>query len=154
MSVGAFKRFALLCALASAMLLSGCTRFVVSSGGGASIDERKARAFADGFMDDFANDRRDAMYSKMEKEFHDITSREQFQGLIDTLHEQFGKLTRFEYAREEVGAKMLYTGDTKPMRKIVYQATTTKGAYPLSVTVVPNGNELAVTDFLFTVEIQ
>jgi hypothetical protein len=144
------KPYALFCLMAIALLSSGCIRFV-STPNGEVIDPQKARAFSDGFMDDLVHDRRDALYSKMEKEFHDISSRDQFDGLMDNLYDQFGKVTKYEYVRDEVGVKFLYNGQTKPTRKMVYEVTTSKGIYPLGVTVVPNGSGLAVTDFLFTI---
>ena len=105
-------------------------------------------------MEDVVSDREDAMYSKMESEFHQITPRDKFTDLIRTLDGQFGKITSYRFDHDEVGAKILYNGKTKPTRKFVYQVTTTKGTYPLSVQVVPNGNDLAVTDFMFRIDAQ
>jgi hypothetical protein len=120
----------------------------------ATVDAQKARNFADGFVDDFVNGRQDALYAKMENEFRQITSREKFGVLMRALDERFGRVTNYTYDHDEIGGKLLYNGKTESTRKIVYQATTTKGNYPLSVTIVPNGDGLAVTDFLFLIETQ
>jgi hypothetical protein len=135
------------------MFCAGCITFV-STSDGSVIDAQKARTFSDAFMEDVVNERQDAMYSKMEGEFHQITPRDKFTDLIHALDEQFGKVTSYKFDHDEVGAKILYNGKTKPTRKLVYRVTTTKGNYPLSVQVVPNGNDLAVTDFMFRIESQ
>ena len=145
--------FTRLVAIALVMAFSGaCITFSTSTV--STIDAQKARKFADGFVDDFVNGRQDALYAKMENEFRQITSREKFADLMRALDERFGKTTNYTFDHEEIGGKLLYNGKTEPTRKIVYQATTTKGIYPLSVTVVPNGNDLAVTDFLFLIELK
>jgi hypothetical protein len=134
-----------------AALSCGCITFVSTSNGPA-IDVKKARMFSDAYLDDVVKDNQDAMYSKMEDEFHQITSREKFTELIHSIDEQFGRITDYEFVGVEVGVKMLYNGKTKPTRKMVYQVTTTKGTYTLGVTIVRNGNDLAVTDFMFTLK--
>src|SRR5215218_9602312 len=105
MRIGMIKFCTFLTVLIIAFLLSNCSIRFGSSPASVAIDPQKARALSDRFMEDFANDRRDAMYSKMEKEFHDITSREQFQGLMDTIYQRMGKLTHYEYDHEEIGEK-------------------------------------------------
>ena len=105
-------------------------------------------------MEDVVSDREDAMYLKMESEFRQITPRDKFTDLIRTLNEQFGKITTYRIDHDEVGAKILYNGKTKPTRKFVYRVTTTKGTYPLSVQVVPDGDNLAITDFMFRIDSQ
>jgi hypothetical protein len=134
-----------------AALSCGCITFV-STSNGPVIDVKKARVFSDAYLDDVVKDNQDAMYSKMEDEFHKITSREKFTELIHSVDEQFGRLTDYEFVGDEVGVKMLYNATTKPTRKMVYRVTTTKGTYTLGVTIVPKGSELAVTDFMFKVE--
>ena len=138
---------------AATLLCLGCITFV-STTNGSVIDRQKAYTFSNSFMEDFVSDREDAMYSKMEGEFHQITPRDKFTDLKHKLDEQFGKITSYRFDHDEVGAKILYNGKTKPTRKFVYRVVTTKGAYPLSVQVVPNGNDLAVTDFMFMIESQ
>jgi hypothetical protein len=135
------------------MFCTGCITFV-SSPDGSVIDAQKARRFSDSFMEDVVNDRQDAMYSKMESEFHQITPRDKFTDVIHALDEKFGKVTSYKFDHDEVGSKVLYNGKAKPTRKMVYRVITTKGTYPLGVKVVPNGNDLAVTDFMFTIESQ
>jgi hypothetical protein len=141
-----------LAAIAAATLLClGCITFV-STTNGSLIDRQKAFTFSNSFMEDVVSDREDAMYSKMESEFHQITPRDKFTDLIHTLDDQLGKITSYRFDHDEVGAKILYNGKTKPTRKFVYRVTTTKGTYPLSVQVVPNGNDLAITDFMFRID--
>jgi len=113
------------------------------------IDAQKARNFSDAYVEDIVNGRHDALYAKMENEFRQIMSREKFGELVRSIDDQFGRITAYTFDHDEIGAKLLYTGKTESTRKIVYKATTTKGTYPLSVTVVRKGDDLAVTDFLF-----
>jgi hypothetical protein len=131
-------------------LLANCITFSTSTV--STIDAQKARKFADAFVADYVNGREDALYSKMENEFRQITPREKFADLMRALDERFGKVTNYIFDHDEIGGKLLYNGKTEATRKLVYNATTTKGSYPLTVTVVPNGNDLAVTDFLFLIE--
>ena len=139
--------------LGTAILLClGCITF--STTNGSVIDRQKAFTLSNLFMEDVVSDREDAMYLKMESEFRQITPRDKFTDLIHTLDEQFGKITTYRIDHDEVGAKILYNGKTKPTRKFVYRVTTTKGTYPLSVQVVPDGNNLAVTDFMFRIDSQ
>ena len=128
---------------------SACISFV-STSGYSNIDRQKARTFSDAYIEDVIKDNQDAMYSKMESEFHQITTRDKFTQLIDSIKAQFGKITEYEFVRDEIGVKLLYNGNTKPTRKMIYRVTTTKGTYTLGVTIVPNGDDLAVTDFMFT----
>jgi hypothetical protein len=148
MSLSYFKQ---LIAIALIAAFSGaCITFSTSTV--STIDAQKARKFADDFVDDFVKGRQDALYAKMENEFRQITSREKFADLMRTLDERFGKVTSYTFDHDEIGGKLLYNGKTEPTRRIVYQANTTAGIYPLIVNVVPNGNDLAVTDFLFLIE--
>ena len=147
------RRCGLVAIEATILSCVGCITFV-STTDGSVIDRQKAFTFCNSFMEDVVSDRQDAMYSKMESEFHQITTRDKFTDLIHTLDEQFGKITSYSFDHDEVGAKTLYNGKTKPTRKFVYRVVTTKGTYPLSVQVVPNGNDLAVTDFMFKIESQ
>ncbi|MET0649123.1 MAG: hypothetical protein ABW208_21135 [Pyrinomonadaceae bacterium] len=124
-------------------LLSGCGR------GGVVVDSQKARAFSDSFMDGVVHDRRDAMYSKMEPEFHGLTSRQQFDDSLNTLYERVGKPLKFEQVSDGPGVRVLYNGQPKPTHEVIYSVTTTKGTYPLKVRVVNNGDALAVTLFTF-----
>jgi len=117
-----------------------------------TIDAQKARKFGAAFVEDAVNGRQDALYAKMENEFRQITSREQFADLMQAVDERFGRITNYTFDHDELGGKLLYNGKTEPIRKIVFQVMTTKGTYPLSVSVVPNGDDLAVTDFRFTIE--
>jgi hypothetical protein len=114
-----------------------------------TIDTQKARKFSDAFLEDAVNGRQDALYSKMENEFRQITSREKFSDILRLVDNQFGRLTDYTFDHDEIGAKLLFNGKTESTRKIVYKVTTSKGTYQLSVTVVRNGADLAVTDFLF-----
>jgi hypothetical protein len=98
---------------------------------GPAVDSQKARAFGDLFMDDLIHDRRDAVYSKMEAEFHNLTNKEQFVDGLDTIYEQVGKPSTFEQFSYGPGVRVLYNGQTKPTCEIVYNVTTTKGVYPL-----------------------
>jgi hypothetical protein len=101
-------------------------------------------------MDDLTHDRRDAIYSKMEPEFHNLTNKQQFVNGLDILYGQVGKPSKFEQFSYGPGVRVLYNGgQTKPTCEIVYNVTTTKGVYPLTVRVVNNGNDLAVTLFTF-----
>jgi hypothetical protein len=100
-------------------------------------------------MDDLIHDRRDAIYSRMEPEFHNLTSEPQFVDGLNTLYGQVGKPIKFEQVSYGPGARILYNGQTKPTCEIVYNVTTTKGLYPLTVRIVNNGNDLAVTLFTF-----
>ena len=102
-----------------------------------------------GYVDDAVNGRHDALYAKMENEFRQFMSREKFGDLMRSIEDQFGRIISYTFDHDEIGAKRLFTGKTEATRKIVYKATTTRGTYPLSVTVVENGDDLAVTDFLF-----
>ena len=132
-----------LCAVVIVTLLSGC------GSGGAVVDSEKARAFSDSFMGEVIRDRRDAMYAMMEPEFHGLTSRRQYDDSLDTLYERVGRPTGFEQVSYGPGIRVLYNGQTKPTCEIIYNVTTTKGAYPLRVRVVNNGDALAVTLFTF-----
>jgi hypothetical protein len=148
MSLSYFKQ---LVAIALVAAFSGaCITFSTSTV--STIDAQKARKFADAFVDDFVNGRQDSLYSKMENEFRQITSREKFTDVMRALDERFGKITNYTFDHDEIGGKLLYNGKTEVTRKIVYHATTARGSYPLTVTVVPNGDDLAVTDFLFLIE--
>ena len=138
---------------AAVLLCPGCIRFV-STTNGAVIDREKAFTFSNSFMDDVVRGSEEALYSKMESEFHQITTREKFAEVRHSLDEQFGKITSYTFDHDEVGAKIFYNGKTKPTRKFVYRVTTTKGSYPLAVQVVPDGNDLAITDFMFRIESQ
>ena len=131
-------------------LSAGCITFSTSTI--STIDAQKARKFTDAFVADYVNGRQDALYSKMEIEFRQISSREKFTELMHALDERFGKVTNYAFDHDEIGRKLLYNGNAKATRKIVYNATTTTGSYPLTVTVVPNGDDLAVTDFLFLID--
>ena len=131
-----------LCIIVIVALTSSCRN-------GLAVDSQKARAFGDLFMDDLIHDRRDAIYSKMEPEFHNLTSKEQFVNGLDTIYQQVGKLNKFEQFSYGPGVRVLYNGTTKPTCEIVYKVTTTKGLYLLNLRVVNNGNDLAVTLFTF-----
>src|SRR5205809_1449278 len=72
-----------------AALLSSCSHGVV-------VDPYRARPFGDLFMDDLINDRRDALYAKMEPEFHNLTPEQEFVNGMDTLYRQVGEPSRFE----------------------------------------------------------
>jgi hypothetical protein len=146
------SKYKCICLLIIITLHSGCIRFVTPASGVVAEPE-KARSFGDGFMADVVGDRREALYARMESEFRRITSRERFGQLLDDLYAQFGRPLKYEYFGEEVGAKLLYDGTTKGTRKIFYRAETTKGVHTLSVTVVPDGDHMAATDFLFSVEL-
>ena len=131
-----------LCILVIAALTLSCRNALV-------VDSQRARSFADSFLDDLIHDRRDAIYSKMEPEFHNLTSKPQFADVLDTLYEQFGKPNKFEQVGYGPGVRVLYNGQTKPTCQVVYNVTTTKGIHPFTVRVVNNGNDLAVTLFTF-----
>jgi hypothetical protein len=132
-----------LCTIIIVALLSGCGQ------GGVVVDSQKARAFSDSFMDNVIHDRRDKMYTMMEPEFHSLTSRQQFDGGLDSLYEQVGRPTMFEQVGYGPGVRVLYNGQTKLTCEVIYNVTTTKGIYPLTVRVVNNGDALAVTLFMF-----
>jgi hypothetical protein len=150
MSLSYFNRvFAL--ALVTAFCAS-CITFSTSTV--SIVDAQKARKFVDVFVEDVVNDRHDAMYSKMENEFHEMTSREQFDDAVRALDERFGKITAYKFDHDEPGTKIYTTGKTKPTRRIFYRATTSKGTYPFVVTVVSKADDLAVTDFVFLLESQ
>lgn len=70
-----------------AMLLPSCS--------GGMVDPEKAVALGDLFMNDVINDRRDEIYSKMESEFHDFSSRDQLAIVLDSLYEEVGKPSSF-----------------------------------------------------------
>jgi hypothetical protein len=128
--------------LVFAALLSSC-------GHGVVVDPNRARPFGDFFMDDLINDRRKALYAKMEPEFHNLTTEQEFVNGMDTLYRQVGKPSRFEVAGYGAGFRALNNGQTKPYCEIIYNVTTTNGIYPLTVRIVNNGNALAVTLFTF-----
>jgi hypothetical protein len=153
MSLFSYIRLGGLCAIGATVFCLGCITFV-STTNGSVIDRQKAFTLSNVFMEDVVTDREDAMYSRMESEFRQITPRDKFTDLIHTLNEQFGKITTYRYEHDEVGAKTLYNGKTKPTRKFVYRVTTTKGTYPLSIQVVPDGDNLAITDFMFRIDSQ
>ena|SRR5437763_1523619 len=150
MSLSYFNR---VCALT---LVTGfCASCITFSTSTVSIvDAQKARRFADGFVEDAVHDRRDAMYSKMENEFREITSREKFDDALRPLDERFGKIASYTFDHDEPGTKSYTTGKTKPTRRVFYRATTPKGTWPFVITVVSNGNDLGVTDFVFRIESQ
>ena len=100
-------------------------------------------------MDHVIHDRRDEMYSLMEPEFHNLTSRQQFDGGLNTLYEQVGKPVRFQQISYGPGVRVLYNGQPKPTCEVIYNVTTTKGTYPLTVRIVNNGDAMAVTLFTF-----
>ena len=131
-----------LCIIVIVSLTSSCRN-------GLAVDSQKARAFGDLFVDDLIHDRRDAIYSKMEPEFHNLTSKEQFVNGLDTIYQQVGNPNKFEQVSYGPGVRVLYNGSTKPTCEIVYKVTTTKGLYLLTLRVVNNGNALAVTLFDF-----
>jgi hypothetical protein len=132
-----------LCIVLIAASLSGCGR------GGGVVDSQKARAFSDSFMDALIHDKRDAMYSMMEPEFHGLTSRQQFDGVLNTLHERAGKPIGFQQVGYGPGVRVLYSGQTKPTCEVVYSVNTTKGPHTFNVRVVNHGNDMAVTLFTF-----
>ena len=135
------------CLVLTAILLAGCCLAGCRT---IAVDPQKARAFSDLFMDDVIHDRRAAFYSKMEPEFHEITSLEKFTASMDDLYQQFGKPIQFEALGYGFGARALTkNGQTKPYYDVIYSLTTTKGAQQFRVRVVPNGNDLAVTMFTF-----
>ena len=138
--------------IALAALCASCITFSTKTI--SLVDAQKARTFTDAFVEDVVNDRRDAMYSKMEREFHEITSRDKFDDALRPLDERFGKITAYKFDHDEPGTKLYTTGNTKPTRRVFYTATTSKGTWPFVVTVVSNGNDLAVTDFVFLIESQ
>lgn len=118
------------------------------------VDLQKALALGDVFMSDIIDDRRDEIYLKMEPEFHDLTSRDQFVSGLDNLYGQVGRPTAFELAsyygkgvRTITGGP--HAGQTKPTCEIIYNVTTTKGVYPLKVQIVNSKDGLAVTRFSF-----
>src|SRR5205814_510687 len=84
-------RFAYLSVILLGAVLSGCSHTLV-------VDSQRARVFGDSFVDDLIHDRRDAVYSKMEPEFHNLTSRQQFVGGLDSFYEQVGKPIKAEQA--------------------------------------------------------
>lgn len=121
----------------------------VSGRGGVVVDSQKARVFGDAFMGEVIHDRRDAMYSMMEPEFHGLTSRQQFDESLNTLYERAGKPIKFEQVGYGPGVRVLHNGQTKPTCEVTYSVTTTKSIYPLTVRVVNNRDALAVTLFTF-----
>lgn len=140
---------------ALALVTAFCASCITFSTSTVSIvDAQKARKFADAFVEEVLNDRHDAMYSKMESEFHEMTSRAEFDEAVRALDDRFGKIIAYKFDRDEPGTKMYTTRKTKPTRRIFYRATTSKGKYTFVVTVVSYGDELAVTDFVFLVESQ
>jgi hypothetical protein len=62
---------------------------------------------------------------------------------------QVGKPIKAEQASYGPGGRILYNGQAKPTCEVIYNVTTTKGLYPLTVRIVNNGNDLAVTLFTF-----
>lgn len=152
MSLFSYIRLSGLGAIGATVFCVGC--ITVSTIDGSVIDRQKAFTLTNLFMEDVVTDREDAMYSRMESEFRQITPRDKFTDLVQTLNEKFGRITTYRYERDEVGAKILYNGKTKPTRKFVYRVTTTKGTYPLSIQVAPDGDNLAITDFMFRIDSQ
>ncbi len=121
----------------------------LSCSDGLAVDSQKALAFGELFMDDLIHDRRDALYSKMEPEFHNLTSKQQFVDGLDARYEQVGKPTKFEQSSYGPGVRVLYNGQTKPTCEIIYNVATTKGTYPFRLRIVDSGDDLAVTLFTF-----
>ncbi len=147
MSLNSFYR---LFPIALTMLCVSCITFSTSTV--SLVDAEKARKFADAFVEDVVNNRRDAMYSKMENEFHEITSRENFDEVLRPLDERFGQITSCKFDFDEPGTKIYTTDKTKPTRRVFYRAATSKGTWPFIVTVVSNGSDMSITEFVFLLE--
>ena len=126
---------------------------VLLSCGAGTVDTQKAITFADSFMADVINDRRDDIYLKMEPEFHDLTPKDQFIKGWGGLSEVVGKPTASELASYGIGVRTItagpHVGQTKPTCELIYKVSTTKGVYPFRVKVVNSEGGLAVTSATF-----
>jgi|GEM_PF-5818889 len=72
--------------------------------------------------------------------------------VIHAMDEQCGKITHYTFDYDEPGVKILYSGKREQTRRIFYKTTTTRGTYPMVVSVVQDGAELGITDFVFLLE--
>lgn len=112
------------------------------------IEPQKARIFSDGFLDDFVHDRREAIYAKMSKDAQSRLSREQVDGVMNKLCDQFGKVIKFELV-SDIGKVSAFS--KIPSRDMVYQVTTNKEkTCSFTIIVVPHKSELAVNEFYFS----
>ena len=141
------KLFALLLLLVVAVvaLIFWVLNQIASSKNVEPIDPQKARILSDEFLDDYINNRREAMYAKILKSTQRHFSREQMDSLMNYCSEQFGKVVEFEFVSDVSGVLI---PSKIPKRDIKYKLTTDKGkTYSFTIEVVPNESELAVKTF-------
>jgi len=112
------------------------------------IDPQNARVFSDEFLDDFIHDRREEIYAKLSKDAQSRLNRQQVDGLIDQLCDQFGKVIKFEFVSDISKVSVL---SKIPSRDMVYQVTTDKEkACSFTIIVVPHESKLTVNEFYFS----
>ncbi len=141
------KLFALLLLLIAALVSWVYFQFA-STKNVKTIDLQKARCFGDEVLSDFIHDRREVIYAKMSKDAQSRFTREKIDVLINHLCNQVGKIIKFEFVSDVGKVSAL---SKIPSRDITYEVTTDQGkTYPFTLVLVPNGSELAIQEFHFS----